>query len=224
MRWLLQSIVLVVAVSTVLHASGAVAEEAALAEGQASEEPSAKEDLDSGRFYLKAAFAVGASPSYEFGEGLLCGILFGSACTTGTGMLGFQAIGGYRVTSWIGFDLEVDYLTGGELKLQSTGQKISDSSALAVTANARLYPITPFLPANWRHVQWAIVLGIGGGRYFEDTAISLSQSTFLVRFGTGLDGWITDHWGVYIDGGYNFSTSTDIYGFGYLTAGIAYRF
>jgi Outer membrane protein beta-barrel domain len=174
------------------------------------------EAFDPSGVYGKLGFAWANSLSYDFLFSDLLGI-------DATSNYGVQGLVGYRWNAWLGTDVELFYATGGEIVSPLTTVGVS-TSAIAGTVNARLYPIGMFQGPKRHTVEWMIDLGIGAGRYFEDTSLPLSASTFMARLGTGLDFMLGDHWSLYVDGGYYFSVSAEASGFAYLAGGLGYRF
>ena len=204
---------LVFVVSLFFLAAGPLLASAQEIESQTGQ-PATTEVFDPSGFYGKLGFVWANSLAYDF---LLLDLL------DSTSLFGAQGIAGYRWNAWLGTDVELLYAGGGELVNPQSGVKISDTSALAGTLNARLYPIGMFQGPKPHDVEWIIDLGIGGGRFFEDTALPLSESTFMARLGTGLDFMLGDHFCLYVDGGYYFALSSEAFGFAYLAGGIGYR-
>jgi hypothetical protein len=172
-------------------------------------------EFDPSGFYAKLGFVWANSLAYDF---LLFELL------DSTSLFGGQGIAGYRWNHWVATDVEFIYAGGGELVNPSTGLKVTDTSALAGTVNARFYPIGIFQGPKQHDVEWTIDLGLGGGRFFEDTALPLSASTFMARLGTSLDFGLGEHWLLFANGGYYFALSSEAFGFAYLGAGVGYRF
>jgi len=174
-----------------------------------------QETYDPSGVYLKGAFVTTASAAAEWSA-----FMFGPDLDT-TWNYGFQALGGYRWISWLGTDVEVMYATGGTIKALDFLK--GDTSTLSLSANARIYPVEWFRQPGKRTIEWSIALGIGGGGFYGET-IRLADSSFLIRGGTGFDWLITDHWGLYVDGGYFWTTDSNVSGFGFAGVGGSYRF
>lgn len=132
---------------------------------------------------------------------------------------GFTMTGGYRLLSWLALEGNISYLGGGEL--DGTNREVDFFS---ITFGPKFYPLgalreQPMLQL----VQPYALVGIGGGEYdIEDTGYE--ESTFIARFIAGFDVWLTDHAGVFVEGGYHVAADDDIDGTGLFTVGGQYRF
>lgn len=84
-----------------------------------------------------------------------------------------------------------------------------DLSATLIAANARYYLLTD-------RVQPYLSTGIGWG--FANTNVTSDESGFVVRFGGGLDYYISESWGLTGEFAYNLATG-DLDDFNYMTLG-----
>jgi hypothetical protein len=150
--------------------------------------------------------------------------------TTGNGtMIGLSFAAGSRIATWVGVDAEFVLIGGGDL--HSFGVKTAESSLMAFTANAKLYPLafSPDLIPQW--VQPYGVIGIGGGIAQSIPVASMRDgfgaenvTVFMGRFGAGLEILLTDHWGTYVDGSYYMASDDVFNGAGTLRFGTHYSF
>ena len=84
-----------------------------------------------------------------------------------------------------------------------------DLTSTLIAANARYYPLT-------ERVQPYLATGVGWE--FVSTNVASDESGFVVRFGGGLDYYISESWGLTGEFAYNLATG-DIDDFNYMTLG-----
>jgi opacity protein-like surface antigen len=153
---------------------------------------------------------------------------------TGT-MAGLSFTAGYRIATWIGVDAEFMWIGGGDIINANFGPqfgvKVADASLMAITGNAKLYPLAfaPDVIPQW--VQPYGVIGIGSGLSQARPVVALRASfgadnvnVFMGRFGAGLELLLTDHWGTYVDGSYYVGNDDVFRGAGTLRFGTEYNF
>lgn len=138
---------------------------------------------------------------------------------------GFSMTGGYRFLPWLSGEANVTYVGGGDAELGNNN--IGDAEFFAFTFGPKFYPMAAVegdvLP---EFLQPYALVAIGGGEFeldFDGGGDS-DKSTFIARFIFGMDLWITDHIGTYIEGGYHAAADDDIDGAGVFTFGGQYRF
>ncbi len=131
---------------------------------------------------------------------------------------GFNLTGGYRVLPWLSAEGNFIFLRG---ELDNSSR---DANYFSFTFGPKIYPIAlledRLIP---EHFQPYMLLAIGGGRYeIEDT--SFDESSFIARFIWGVDWWLTDQFGAFVEGGYHVASESDIDGTGVFTFGGQVRF
>ena len=148
--------------------------------------------------------------------------------TTDGAMAGFSFNAGYRFNGWVGADLEVMWLGGGDVV--RNGVATADASLLSVGAALKFYPfvLTSRYVPGW--VQPYLAFGVGSG-VSEQTmrgpatfGSSLSETVFLFRVGAGMEVMISKHWGTFMDGNYYASNSNSVSGIGMIRLGVMHHF
>ena len=143
-------------------------------------------------------------------------------------MAGFSFNAGYRFNGWVGADVEVIWLGGGDVV--ENGSAVADASLLSVGAAIKFYPfvLTSRYVPGW--VQPYLAFGAGSGiseqtmRGSPEFGSSLSETVFLVRFGAGMEVMISKHWGTFIESNYYASNSNSISGIGMIRLGAMCHF
>ena len=143
-------------------------------------------------------------------------------------MAGFSFNAGYRFNGWVGADVEVIWLGGGDVV--KNGSAVADASLLSVGAAIKFYPfvLTSRYVPGW--VQPYLAFGVGSGiseqtmRGSPEFGSSLSETVFLVRFGAGMEVMISKHWGTFIESNYYASNSNSISGIGMIRLGAMCHF
>ena len=143
-------------------------------------------------------------------------------------MAGFSFNAGYRFNGWVGADVEVIWLGGGDVV--ENGSVVADASLLSVGAAIKFYPfvLTSRYVPGW--VQPYLAFGVGSGiseqtmRGSPEFGSSLSETVFLVRFGAGMEVMISKHWGTFIESNYYASNSNSISGIGMIRLGAMCHF
>jgi len=131
---------------------------------------------------------------YEEAKGVYAYTGFAVAKTNfggGDANLGFALGGGYRITEWIGAD--VDFYWAGR------DQGPVKSRQFGLTFNGKVYPLGLFAPKTLDSFQPYFVMGMGGGNYKFKNGGSVKTGTFIFRMGAGVDWLLTDHFGLYTD-------------------------
>ncbi|HIF98773.1 MAG TPA: porin family protein [Myxococcales bacterium] len=148
--------------------------------------------------------------------------------TTDGTMAGFSFNAGYRFNGWVGADVEVMWLGGGDVV--KNGAANADASLLSVGAAIKFYPfvLTSRYVPGW--IQPYVAFGLGSG-IFEQTlrgspafGSSLSETVFLFRIGVGMEVMISKHWGTFIESNYYASNSNSISGIGMIRLGAMCHF
>jgi hypothetical protein len=133
---------------------------------------------------------------------------------------GLDFAGGWRLTPWLAAEFDMNFIAGADVKNTS-----HDLSVFAATFNAKAYPLGALDAESvpFTAVQPYLLFGIGGGEVRLDHS---HKSTFMARFGGGLDWWINEGWGAYFDLGYIVIEKgrTGLDGEGLLMLGAMYRF
>ncbi len=131
---------------------------------------------------------------------------------------GFNLTGGYRVLPWLSGEANFIFMRG---KLDRGSDQ---ANYFSFTFGPKIYPVA-FLEEQPIPEQFQpyMIVAIGGGQYeVEDT--SFDKSTFIARFIWGVDWWLTDQLGAFVEGGYHAASQKDIDGTGVFTFGAQYRF
>ena len=131
---------------------------------------------------------------------------------------GFNLTGGYRMLPWLAAEANFIFMRG-ELE---RGNR--DANYFSFTFGPKLYPLGLVdeqpIPEQF---QPYMLLAIGGGQYeIEDT--SFDEGSFIARFIWGLDWWITDQVGAFVEGGFHVASESDVVGTGVFTFGGQVRF
>jgi len=139
---------------------------------------------------------------------------------------GVSMTGGYRILPWLSAEANFTYVGGADAEFRNNNS--GEANYFAFTVGPKFYPMAAFdqeiIP---EFIQPYGLLAIGGGE-FEIDGIRGSRghkkSSFITRFIFGVDFWITDHVGTYVEGGYHAAADDDIDGTGVFTFGGQYRF
>ncbi len=134
---------------------------------------------------------------------------------------GFAFGGGYRFLPWLSAEGHFQFL-GGQDNAER-GNTDRDSEFFAFTFGPKIYPLGLFdLDAIPETIQPYATIGIGGG---EGEVKNIEEkSSFVARFILGIDFWITDHFGAFVEGGGYAVEDDDIDGAGVFSVGAAWRF
>ena len=112
---------------------------------------------------------------------------------------GFTLAGGYRFLPWLAGEAHFIFL-GGNDNIE-VGNREFDSEGFAFTFGPKVYPMAFFqqdapIP-EW--VQPYGMIGIGGGQLEVDGFDE--EDSFVARFILGIDFWLNDHLGAFVEGG-----------------------
>jgi hypothetical protein len=138
---------------------------------------------------------------------------------------GVSITGGYRILPWLSGEANVTYVGGGDAEVGNNN--VGDAEFFAFTFGPKFYPMAAVkndvLP---EFLQPYGLVAIGGGEFELDLngGGDNEKSSFIARFIFGMDLWITDHFGTYMEGGYHAAADDDIDGAGVFTFGGQYRF
>lgn len=135
---------------------------------------------------------------------------------------GFTFGGGYRFLPWLAADGNFTFLAG-DVEIDGFGGDF-DGQAWGFTFGPKFYPLGLAKVQGIPHfLQPYATIGIGGGEAeIDDT--SVEESYFLARFILGFDLWMTNHFGLFVEGGGFATSEDDIEGAGLFTLGGQYRF
>ncbi|MBK7947407.1 MAG: porin family protein [Deltaproteobacteria bacterium] len=135
---------------------------------------------------------------------------------------GFTIGGGYRFLPWLAADGNFTYLAG-DVEIDGFGGDF-DAEAWGFTFGPKFYPLGLAKVQGIPHFfQPYATIGIGGGEAeIDDT--SVEEDYFLARFILGFDLWMTNHFGLFVEGGGFATSEDDIEGAGLFTLGGQYRF
>lgn len=127
---------------------------------------------------------------------------------------GFTLGGGYRMLPWLAADANFTFLGN------------SDDEFFAFTFGPKVYPLGAIkmdaLPETFQ--PYALV-GIGGAQFDTDGRRGVNdKGTFIARMILGADFWLTDHIGVFVEGGGHAASQNHVDGVGVFTLGGQYRF
>ncbi|MCB9378110.1 MAG: porin family protein [Holophagales bacterium] len=135
---------------------------------------------------------------------------------------GFTLGGGYRILPWLAADGNFTYLAG-EVDVDGFAGDF-DADAWGFTFGPKFYPLglakVEGIPS---FIQPYGTIGIGGGEAEIDDS-NVDEDFFLARFILGVDVWMTDHLGVFVEGGGFATSEDDVEGAGIFTLGGQYRF
>jgi hypothetical protein len=135
---------------------------------------------------------------------------------------GFTISGGYRFLPWLSGEGNFTYMGGGAV--EKGRFDLGDGSFFAFTFGPKLYPLGAFeieqIPESF---QPYALIGIGGGEVEIDNT-SYDRSAFVARFILGFDVWLTDHAGLFVEGGGHAVDESKVDGVGIFTVGGQYRF
>ena len=135
---------------------------------------------------------------------------------------GFTLGGGYRFLPWLAADANFTFLAGDVERDGSSGD--FDGEAFGFTFGPKIYPLA-LAKVNGipNYIQPYGTIGIGGGEAeIDDT--SFEEDYFLARFILGVDVWMTDHVGLFVEGGGFATSEDDLEGAGIFTFGGQFRF
>lgn len=135
---------------------------------------------------------------------------------------GFGLTGGYRALPWLAAEAHFQFLGGQENA--EIGNVDRDSQFFAFTFGPKIYPFA-FLDDGGgvpETIQPYGFIGIGGGEAEIDGGDD--EGTFVGRFILGVDVWIDDQFGVFVEGGGFAASDDDIDGAGVFSVGGQVRF
>ena len=134
---------------------------------------------------------------------------------------GFNLSGGYRAMPWLAVEGDLTLL-GGQNNVEVNDNNDEDSEFWAVTIGPKLYPLGLIDSENIPDtIQPYAFVGIGGGEFEIDDA---EKKTFAARFILGLDVWIDEQFGLYVEGGGFATDDDDLGGAGLVSVGGLVRF
>jgi hypothetical protein len=132
---------------------------------------------------------------------------------------GFTLTGGYRLLSWLSGEANVTYVGGGNA--EGPG---GDASFYAFTFGPKFYPLGPVKDSPIPElIQPYGLVGLGGGEFKVDDT-NYDKTSFIARFLLGVDFWLSDHFGGFIEGGYHVAAESDVDGAGVFSFGGQIRF
>ena len=131
---------------------------------------------------------------------------------------GFNLTGGYRMLPWLSAEANFIFLRG---ELDNSSR---DENYFSFTFGPKVYPLAlledRLIPEQF---QPYMLVAVGGGRYeIENTGFN--EGSFIARFIWGVDWWLTDRFGAFVEGGYHVASESDIDGTGIFTFGGQVRF
>ena len=127
---------------------------------------------------------------------------------------GFTLTGGYRILPWLAADGNFTYLGNG------------DDEFFSFTFGPKVYPLGMFkVEAIPSFIQPYGLIGLGGGQFDTDGFRGVNEKgSFIARFILGTDFWVTDHFGLFVEGGGHAASENHVNGAGIFTVGGQYRF
>ena len=145
----------------------------------------------------------------------------GSADSDASG--GFTMTGGYRFLPWLSAEANFTYLGGGDVEINDFN--VGEGQFFAFTFGPKFYPLGMFkVDAIPEFIQPYGLVGIGGGEFEIDNTNFDHESSFIARFILGVDFWVTDHIGLFVEGGGHAASEDQVEGVGIFTVGGQYRF
>ncbi|MBW2274181.1 MAG: porin family protein [Deltaproteobacteria bacterium] len=134
---------------------------------------------------------------------------------------GFTAGVGYRLSPRLAVEAQVDY--GFDTDIEVDDSKSGEMKSWATTFDFKGYLLTgPFQPFGVVGLGAAYVKGAAG----VDTATpTIDETGFVIRFGGGLDSYITENIAIFVDGSWILMTGrlSDV-DYATVGAGLMYRF
>jgi opacity protein-like surface antigen len=162
---------------------------AALTIATASSAENSKPDYARSGWYL----GVGGGPAFDFLDDAVEENTGGIVEFTAGGT--FNARGGYRLTSW--FATELMYEGVYRLGTEVLGVEVGNTDLHSVLVNLKfilpIWRIHPYFTLG-PGVQYGNFNGFGPADPFDT-----SRWDFMLRFGLGLDAYITEHWLINLD-------------------------
>ncbi len=130
---------------------------------------------------------------------------------------GFTITGGYRMLPWLSIEGNFTYLGN------------DDDEYFAFTGGPKFYPLGAFKVEAVPHfIQPYGLIGLGGGQFETDPRRGRpdvhDKGSFVARFIVGSDFWVTDHFGLFVEGGGHAASQDHVDGAGIFTLGGQYRF
>jgi hypothetical protein len=135
---------------------------------------------------------------------------------------GFTLTGGYRVAPWLSAEANFTYLGGGSV--EAGPSDIGDGSFFAFTFGPKVYPLGALEVESIPDTIQPYGLIQMGGAQFDIENTSYPRSAFVARFIIGIDFWVTDNVGFFVEGGGHATDEDDVDGVGIFTLGGQYRF
>ena len=135
---------------------------------------------------------------------------------------GFTLAGGYRFLPWLAGEAHFIFL-GGNDNIE-VGNREFDSEGFAFTFGPKVYPMA-FFQQDAPMPEWVQpygMIGIGGGQLEVDGFDE--EDSFVARFILGIDFWLNDHLGAFVEGGGYAVEEDAVDGIGVFTFGAQYRF
>lgn len=132
---------------------------------------------------------------------------------------GFDLLEGIRVNSWFAGEIGFNFIAGADVAGDN-----DNLSVFSATVDAKFYPLglwqVDAIP-SW--FQPYGLVGIGGGQVKLDS--NSKEGSFMVHYGGGLDLFLWNNLGLYLNGGYLQITDkkTALKGSGQVMFGILYR-
>ena len=135
---------------------------------------------------------------------------------------GFTLGGGYRFLPWLAADGNFTYMAG-EVEIDGFGGDF-DAEAWGFTFGPKFYPLgLAKVEGIPNFIQPYGTIGIGGGEAEIDDS-DVEEDYFLARFILGVDVWMTNNVGLFVEGGGFATSEDDVEGFGIFSVGGQYRF
>lgn len=155
-------------------------------------------------FYLQAGFSYARLPDgNRFDNG-----------ASGSRSPGFDLRAGFRLTPWLGFEADFEWLDG----MDPGGY---GGINWATTVNARAYPTTDLILQG--RIQPYLLVGLGASSFRTNRGREIG---FAMRWGGGADFYVAEEIAITIGASYLWSTGTPVKNLNYISAtvGAMYRF
>jgi len=136
--------------------------------------------------------------------------------------------GGYNINEWLAGEASMDFIVGATADASAAGfgSIEVDLFAFEFLVSGKLYPLgLADAGSDWLD-PYALV-GIGGGRFTaEAEGFDVGESSFIARFGGGVEAMMWDNVGIYAEGSFDLVTEskTLLTGIGRAVGGAIYRF
>lgn len=133
--------------------------------------------------------------------------------------VGVSARAGYRIIDLVAVELQYDDL--GEFDFRTNGRDIAELDGWALTVNGKLYPLSleyegPVEP------YWLVGVGVADMEIRDviGLGVKADDSGTIFKLGVGVDSFVNQHVGAYVESTYVLTGAGDLHGSDYYTANV----